>query len=245
MEKHLSGTKFELDLVKALQNFIPEHMEDCLNDPELKYKDYGTEYKKKTKLIVKFFANISVVLKDLDLTLNFLGKARSTILEHYPFLDSQETYFKYHYENYFIRLVTILDLVGKLGTLIYGLNLNLDQVSAYTFKDKVRKEGYEDVAKIIDKLIEKLSELKTERHKKLHIGEADIKSFNGTVIWEDINAITGSHTDAILKQYTDQKINEEVEILKRNTIELIDIVKEFLEESDTKLNEIITTANSS
>ena len=71
MEEYFSGTQFELELAKALQKFISNHMNKCLNNPELKYEDYRTESEKKLKLILKFYTNISVVLKDLDLTLNF------------------------------------------------------------------------------------------------------------------------------------------------------------------------------
>ena len=244
MEEYLSGTQFELELAKACQKLIPKYMKEYLNNPELEYEDYGTEAEKKLKLILRFYVNISVVLRDIDLTLKFLGKDRTAILEDYRFLCSQETYFKYHCENYFIRIITILDIIGKLGTLIYGFDLDLDKVSAYIFKDKVRKDGYDNIARIIDKLINKLAKIKAERHKKLHTGEADIKPFNGIPIWEDLNAIISSDTDDILKQYTDQKIKEEIDILTRSTIELIEIVKEFLEESNSKLNEIITTANS-
>ena len=165
-------------------------------------------------------------------------------MEHYRFLDSQETYSKYHYENYYIRLITILDIIGKLGTTLYGFNLDLDKVSAYTFKYKALKEGHEDIARIIDTLSDKLKKCKAERKKKLHKGEAEIKPFNGTVILEDIKPFIGSNKDEILTQYTDQKIKEEIEILTGNTFDLIEIVKEFLEESITKLNEIITTAKS-
>ena len=243
MEEHLSGTQFQFELAKALLKFVPRHMKDCLKNSDLNYKDYGTENEVKIKLILKLYSNISNVLRDIDLTFNFLEKERTDILKNYPFLDSQETYFKYHYENYFIRIITILDLLGKLGTIIYNLDLKLEKASAYTFKDKAKKEGYEKISEIAEKITEKLSELKTERHKKLHTGEADIKAFNGVVIWEDINAIIGVETDEILKEDTDEQIKEEIALLRKNTLELIELIKDFLEESNIELKEIITTAN--
>lgn len=243
MEEYLSGTQFELELTTALLKFVPKHMEECLKNPDLNYEDYGTENEIKIKLILKLYGNISVVLRDIDLTFQFLEKERSEILKHYTFLDSQETYFKYHYENYFIRIITVLDLLGKLGTVLYNLELNLEKVSAYTFKDKAKKEGFDEISVKVEKITEKLRELKTERHKKLHTGEADIKAFNGVVIWEDINAIIGSDTDEVLKEYTDEKIKEEIAILRKSTLELIDLTKEFLEESTNKLKEITTTAD--
>ncbi|RKE95226.1 Cthe_2314 family HEPN domain-containing protein [Ichthyenterobacterium magnum] len=239
MEEYLSGTQFELELAKASLKFVSKHLKECLENLDLVYEEYGTENEKKIKLILKLYGNISVVLRDIDLTFQFLEKERADIIKHYSFLDSQETYFKYHYENYFIRIITVLDLLGKIGTLLYDLDLNLEKVSAHTFKDKAKKEGFNEISSIAEKITEKLKELKTERHKKLHTGEADIKPFNGTVIWEDLNALIGSETDKVLIEYTDEKIKEEITILRKSTHELIDLIKEFLEESYTKLKEII------
>lgn len=244
MEEYLSGTQFETELANAIKKFIPKHMKECLNNPELKYEEYGTESEKKLKLILKYYTNLSIVLKDLDLTLKFLEKDRSSILENYKFLDSQETYFNYHYENYYIRIITILDIIGKIGTILYRFNLDLDKVSAHKFKDKALKENYEEIVKIIDKLTCFLNKFKNERHKKLHTGESSIKPFNGTVIWEDLNVKIDFDTDEILKQHTDQKIKEEIENLRGNTIELIEVVKEFFEESNKKLKEIIIDTKS-
>lgn len=243
MKEFLAGTQFEHELVKALQTFIPNHMKDCLSNLELDYESYGTEVEKKLKLIFKNYYKIRIVLTDIGLTLNFLKKERSQIIEHYPFLHDQEAYFTYHYENYFIRLVTMLDLIGKLGTLLYDLDLPLEKVSAYTMKDKAQSKGYTDLVNITKKMINGMSDLKVERHKKLHTGEADIKIFNGIVIWEDLDAITGLNTDQILIKDSDEKIKEKIETLETSTVEFINIVKEFLEESNTKLKEIITSAN--
>jgi len=243
MEEHLSGTEFEAELAKAMVKIVPAHLKACMENKVLDYDSYGTDNEKTLKLILKYFANIRSVLRDIDLSLNFLGKKRDVILSDYFFLESQGEYYKYHYENYYIRLSTLLDLIGKLGTLLYDLDLDLNKVSAYIFKDKAKKEGHENVSNIVDRLVEKFVELKTERHKKLHSGKADIEPFNEVVIWEDINSIIGSDTDEIQKHYTDEKINEEIQLLKTNTTEIIDIVKEFLEEAKSKLREKITTAN--
>lgn len=245
MEEYLSGTQFEFELINALLSFAPRHMEECLKQTDLNYENYGTDNEIKLKQILKFYSNIRVVLRDIDLIFNFLAKDRSNILKHYPFLDSQETYFKYHYENYFIRIITILDLLGKLGTVLYGLDLNLEKVSAYTFKDKANQKGYDTITEIVTKITEKLNELKSERNKKLHTGETDIRPFNGIAIWEDLNANIGAETSEALKEYTDKKIRDEITNLRKSTLEIIDFIKEFLEESNIKLKEITTANNGS
>jgi hypothetical protein len=243
MDTYLAGTQFEIDLAEALGKFLPRHMELCLAKPELKFDEYGTDTEKKLKLIWKFYGNIRVVFRDIDLTLKFLERERSNILRDYPFLKSQETYYTYHYENYVIRATTILDVIGKLGALIYGLELDFAKVSAHTFKDKARREGYKEISKITEKIIAKLVDIKLKRNDKLHTGEADISLFQGTVIWEDLNAIIGYETTAVLQEHTDLEITKEISMLKNSTIELIDLIKEFLKESHIKLSPTTTNDN--
>ncbi len=241
LEQHLEGTQFELELAKALQKFIPEHLNQTLHNSEINYKEYGNPVEKKLKQILHYFSSLYKVLNDLDYTFIFLKKDRNLILDNYPELENQKAYYNYHFENYYIRLVTLGDILGRLGTLVYQLDLELKKSSAYVFKDKVKKEGYVNISVITDRLIQKLEILKEERHKKLHTGVSDIEPLDGIVIWEDLNKIIGDDTDPLLKEYTDTQILENIEKLKNDTIEIVDLIKEFLVESTTKLNELINT----
>ncbi len=241
LKEHLTGTQFELELANALLQFVPKHMQECLNNPELKYSKYGTERELKLKEILRYYTNFYTVLNDLELAIQFLNKERKLILVHYPKLESQEAYYNYHYENYFIRMATFNDILGRLGTLTYSLEIKLEKSSAYIFKDKARQEGYDEISTITERLINKIDQLKQERHKKLHIGEADIKLLNGIVIWEDLMARIGSETDEILQEQTNNEIEAEIEKLINETIEIVKIIKEFLESSTKKLKEIINT----
>ena len=45
----------------------------------------------------------------------FLKKDRALILVHYPGFENLKEYYKYHFENFYIRLSTLTDLIGKLG----------------------------------------------------------------------------------------------------------------------------------
>lgn len=240
MENKLEGTEFESELVKGLLNFVPDHMQKALADHSIDYYDLGTEKEQKLKIILHYFSSIYSVLSDLSTTIMFLKKDRTLILEHYPKFENQKEYYTYHFENYYIRLLTLPDIIGKLGVLVYSLDIDLEKSNAYNFKDKARKEGFEKISVITEKLIEKVNELKKERHKKLHTGVADIETLNGVVIWSDINKLIGEqNTDEILEDLTDLKIKEEIEEIQNTITETVEIIKEFLEESTTKLKEII------
>ncbi|WP_066835268.1 Cthe_2314 family HEPN domain-containing protein [Rufibacter ruber] len=243
LEEHFEGTKFEYDLAKALLTFVPRQFEEALKDSSLEYEKMGTYKERKLKTILHYFTNFYTVLQDLELTLLFLRKERALILEHYSAIESQKTYYNYHFENYFIRLVTLGDIVARLGSTVYGLNIDLKKLSIYNFKDKIKKEGYYDIAVITDKLIQSLDKLKKERNNKLHSGKADIDLLSGTVIWEDYNKIIGSLTTSSLKNYTDMQVKKAIKNLHKESIAILDIIKELLEKSTDKLNEIIKSTN--
>lgn len=240
LEKALEETQFEKDLLTALLKFVPKHFKEVLDDSNLDYKNYGTETEIKLKMILDHFSNLYTVLGDLDFTTIFLNKKRDLILEHYPEFESHKKYYNYHFENYYIRLVTLSDIIGRLGNLIYEFDIDAKKASAYVFKDKAKKEGYLEISRHTNRLIEKLELLKEERHKKLHTGEADIEAFENVVFWEDLNKIMGLETESILKEHTDKEVLKEMQNLEERTLEIVDIVKDFLEESNNKLKDIIS-----
>ena len=55
MEKKLEGTAFELELVKGLLSFVPDHMKAVIADHSIDYNDFGTEKERKLKTILHFF----------------------------------------------------------------------------------------------------------------------------------------------------------------------------------------------
>ena len=136
--------------------------------------------------------------------------------------------------------MTLSDIIGRLGILLYSLDIKLDNGSAFNFKDNARKKGFENIAIITEKLIEKFSLLKPEKHKKIHNGIAEIETLNGVVFWSDINKQIGeSKTDKILEEHTDTIINEKISSIEEKITEIVIIIKMFLEESLTKLRENI------
>jgi hypothetical protein len=238
LAKFLDGTTFEVELLKSLQKFVPRHIEDALNNTHIKYEEYGSEYEKRLKQILQHYGSIYSVLNDLDLTFYFLSKERHLILKHYPDLENQKDYYSYHFENYYIRLVTLSDILGRLGVLIYDLKIDLKS-SAYIFKDKARKEGFEKISLITEKIIGSIKHLKNERHSKLHTGEAEINLLEGIVIWEELNKMVGADTPQILIEYTDEQIKDKVLAIKNSTIDIINLIRDFLEELALKFKENI------
>lgn len=204
-EKYQSE-KFHVLLITALKEFISDHIGSAMKDKNVDYETYGSPKQVKLKLIVQLSGRISTVLGDLNRTFIFVSKDRKLIKEHYSELETQEEYYDYHLENFYIRLATLLDVIGKLGNEIYDLGLKKDKISTYVFKDKAKSEGFEKISKVTGDLIEKIDEYRKARHSKLHTGESKFKIFRKIVIWEDLMKMIDSEVDPILTEHTDEEI---------------------------------------
>ena len=231
--------KFHKVLVIEVQKFFKEHFEAAMGGKGIDYETYGSPKQVKLKLIVQLSGRISTVLDDLDRTFIFLAKDRKLITEHYTDLETQEEYYDYHLENFYIRLSTLLDVIGKLGNEVYDLGLIKDKVSAFVFKDKAKSEGFVKISQITGDLIEKIDEYRQARHSKLHTGESEFKIFRRIVIWEDLMKMIDSDVDPILSDYTDEEIKQQLTELKEFTIEVIQLIEFFMDEAASKLEEFI------
>tara|TARA_A100000171_G_scaffold43727_1_gene45970 strand:- start:538 stop:1278 length:741 start_codon:yes stop_codon:yes gene_type:complete len=239
VSENYQGEKFHVLLITAVQKFLKEHMDAAMKSKEVDYETYGSPKQVKLKFIVQLAGRIGTVLGDLDRTFIFLAKDRKLINEHYPDLETQEEYYDYHLENFYIRLATLLDVIGKLGNEVYDLGLKKDKVSAYVFKDKSKSEGFDKISRITEDLIEKIDEYRKARHSKLHTGESEFKIFRKIVIWEDLMKMIKSEVDPILSEHTDEEIKKQLDELKEFTLEVIQLIENFMNEASLKLEEYI------
>lgn len=235
ISEYYQGEKFYILLVTAVQKFLHKHMDAAMKSKEVDYEMYGSPKQVKLKLIVQLVGRISTVLGDLDRTFIFLAKDRKLINVHYTDLKTQEEYYDYHLENFYIRLATLLDVIGKIGNEVYDLGLKQDKVSAYVFKDKAKSEGFEKISQITEELIVKIDEYRKARHSKLHTGESEFKIFRKIVIWDDLMKMIKSEVDPILGDHTDNEINKQIGALKDFTIEIIQLIEAFMDEAAEKL----------
>lgn len=239
VSENYQSRKFHIVLLSSVQNFFKEHFDAAMESNDIDYETYGSPKQVKLKLIVQLSGRIGTVLDDLDRTFIFLSKDRKLITEHYSELEYQEDYYNYHLENFYIRLATLLDVIGKLGNEVYTLGLVKEKISAHIFRDKAKKEGYDKISKITEDLISKVDEYRKARHSKLHTGESDFQIFRKIVIWEDLMKKIDDNTDPILTEYTDKEIKEQLKELREFTIGVIQLIESFMDEASSKLEEFI------
>jgi len=237
-KEHLSKNSFESELVKILLPIVANHMKIAIDNRDVDYEILGSEKEQHLKRIQKHYGYLNTVISDLDLVKEFLSiEDRRQIRINYPNIESQEEYYKYHFENYIIRLVTLSDIVGKMGNEIYGTGISPKRCNGYSFKKKIQSDNPK-VAIIVEKLLLKIKEIKDKRHQKLHVGETDVSQLNTIVFWDELQEIIGSEKDPILDKLTDKNIKEEINMLDKEIKEVIDIIKEFLEEAKMKIIDI-------
>lgn len=231
--------KFDIILINAVKVFLEEHIDAALKSDDINYKAFGTPKQVKLKILVQLSGRIGVVLDDIDKTFIFLEKDRKLITRHYSKLEYQEEYYNYHLENYYIRLVSLLDILGRLGNELYSLGLKNEKVSAHTFKERAKKYGHNKISEITAELITKINDFRVARHTKLHTGESDFKIFKNIVIWEDLMKNIGSDVEPLLREYTDKDIKQQLSDLKDFTFEIIQLIESFMNEAALKLEEYV------
>lgn len=234
----LVETQFETAFLEVLVPVTSKHVRICLDNLEIDYDSLGDEKEKKLKAIGHIYGLLQTTISDLELVLIFLRiEDRKGINQAFPKLESQEQYFKYHLENFIIRIITITDIVGKLGNAIYETGLSKERCSGYTFRDKI-KSIEPTCANIIEELLISTTELKDKRHRKLNTGESKIGYLDGIVFWGEISKIIKSDANTILEELTDRNIKAEINSLEKDLRHIIDLVVKFTDYTTDKFKEL-------
>ncbi|RTY85830.1 Cthe_2314 family HEPN domain-containing protein [Flavobacterium sp. GT3R68] len=182
----------------------------------------------------KFIAMQNAV-EDIDIVFTFLQVDRNKILELHPNLNTQENYYKYHFENFIIRTYTIIDSLGKLGDSLYKTEIK--DCNCYKLKEKIKNE-YPEIALSLENILTYSDENKTRRHTKIHSGEIEISEVRNIPFWEDYADVLPEIFDLknpILLSMTNEKIEQMIAELKSYVVGLIEKINVFLDKSIDKI----------
>jgi hypothetical protein len=202
------------------------------------YYNTGTEAEIKLLQMAALHSGLISVLDDLELTLLFIkNHNRQKLKEMFPGIVDQESYFKYFYENYYIRIATIPDVLGKLGIKVYGLNIKERYSNGKSFiKDHHVKD--EPVALILSNIMLLINDLIARRHSKVHSGIADC-IFEGFAFMEDYNFLT-EEQKAPFNDWTDKDIESELtkmnDLLESVTFLIVDFLNKLHEVNSIHMN---------
>lgn len=220
----------------------PKILEDNIRIAIYEYENLFNEktYTEEQKLVKKIFniyTAIQNVVQDLEKTLIFLRIEYKKILEIYPNLDDKKSYYIYHFENYFIRINTITDLIGKIGNMICKTNIDDEKCNGYNFKEKV-KNVHSNIANAVEEILVYTKDLKLVRHKKIHTGKAEIENLKDIVLWSDLAKYTKDEYDSLLDDFTEIKLKEEIDRIENEIKELLKLTNQYFDLLEIEYNNL-------
>jgi len=236
------SSTFIRKLAIAAQPIYAAHMQIMKdNDYDLNFDELGTPKEKLIKGMINAIGSISNYFDDLYKTLDFLRVDKRKIQHLYPDTISSEIYYKYHYDNFVIRIMTSFDLCGKLGNVVYQLNIQERYANGYAFITHSDIRELEPAQKGAE-LSDFLENFKQQRHLKVHKGENPENRFDKIVYWDTINKIVspGEPTSEVLEDYTQEEINAAVDEVEQQINEASRYVVAFIDSMEPKQDEIIS-----
>ncbi|SRR5690606_1657012 len=177
--------------------------------------------------IYKRFNSLSDHVDELKRVIRFMQVNRSKISLLYNDDLFEEEYYRYHYENWVIRLVTIPDICGKIGNLVLNLGIPEKYCNGYKFQDH-DKVVSTDSSNSIRQLYKCIGSLMTDRHSKIHRGELPNNPTERILFFNDTNG-AGVEISETLHQFTDNQLIELNQIIEERTQKVIAIVVSFLD----------------
>jgi hypothetical protein len=100
--------------------------------------------------------------------------------------------------------ISIADIIGKIGHIVFQTGIEDKHCNGYTFKDKI-KNTEALLSSKIEALLEHTKSIKKKRHKLLHEGDKDFTYFYSVVIFEDFTRDVDSD-EVNLPTYLRQKV---------------------------------------
>jgi hypothetical protein len=163
--------------------------------------------------------------------MTFLKVDKSKIFRLYKDDLEIDDYYKYHYDNFVIRIVTSIDVCGKIGNLLYDLKIpeKYSNWHSFTVHPAVRDTL---PTKKLNEFSEFLDDFKSQRHKKVHQGQNPKNRFDKIIFWDAINKAIGKPKDThdkILDEHTNEQIEEAIEEIESVISETARHVFEFLD----------------
>lgn len=235
----ITENKFAKHLIGVTADITSSHVKLSLQNRSLNYDELGTANEKLIKKTFDYYYNLTVNVKDLEMVIAFLDiEDRNKIRKIYPKIEKQKDYYNYHVENFIIRIISIPDIIGKIGHVVFQTGIEDKHCNGYTFKDKI-KNTEALLSSKIETILDYTKSIKGKRHKLLHEGDKDFTYFYSVVIFEDFTRDMGSNEAILRKGLTEEALKREINIIKKELSDTVDMIVEILELMSDKLVETI------
>ena len=233
LANHINNSEFlRILLPESLQLTLRHRKEQKKNKiTHQSYYEYGNENEIYLKRITKELCDFQDYFFDLIQLPTYLSVEKEKIEGFYDGKIKQDEYYKYHYDNFIIRIFTSIDICSKIGNIV--LNLRIKESLCNWYKVANHKLVKETASSI--KLYEFsnfLKHLKDHRNIKIHKGLSLNNQFDDFVFWEEIykslnKDIENEHMDLLnklTKENIELKISEIVSVISVVMIHCFDFL---------------------
>ena len=238
---YLNSSPFIIKLLKAV---LPVYARDMRRataggKPENKVGD-NTLKETHLKEIMTSVGNLQSNFEDLEKVVKYLRLEKSKIALAYDGIIAVDDYYKYHYDNFVIRLLTSIDICGKIGVALFQLPIAERNANGYTFARNARIKGTEPAEKILV-FSDFLEDFKTHRHNKIHQGISLNNRFEKIVFWENIGKLLEdpSINTPALEAYNQEQILEAVNGIEEVISDAAKLSFEFLDSLEGELDKVL------
>lgn len=221
----LYSSDLATNLIELVRPILVAHLEQCKADKNLNYDNLGNDREKSLKKALTIYFNLGTTISDLEKVIVFLNLDKDEVSKVYPNL-SLEGYYNYHLENYVIRLNIIPDVLAKLGNVI--CQWGIPERNCYgTFIPNSPRIADENIKEKMTLLLSRISSTRLIRNKKVHTGYAEIDYLGRSLCW-DILPTLGIPLTPILKEYSNKKKNEEINLICNEITDILEVVVDIL-----------------
>lgn len=220
----LNNSEFAKTLLSATYPLFLRHMkeiDDVNTDVEL--HNYGTKTEVQLKAIHTKLGLILSYFDDLQMATKFLSVDREKIQLLHSDNIEQEDYYKYHYDNFLTRIVTSIDICGKIGNEVYDLKIEDRYCNWSAFANHSSMKDSVPSKKTID-FSKYLETLRKYRHEKVHFGTTKYNHFSGLIFWNDFNNAIKLNIDERTRQFLEERTEKELNIRLTEIEEIIETV---------------------
>jgi hypothetical protein len=236
----MNSSRFVRTLMIATSPIYARHIKELsTNRFQDDFLSYGTTKEVHLKTIAAQLGSFQHYFEDLEKSLIFLNVEKRKIVTLYSKAIRAEEYFKYHYDNFVVRVVTSMDICGKIGDTICELGIPVRYQNAFSYINHPEVKN-SDSAVVLNDLATYLEHLRTQRHSKVHGGQNESNRFDTVLFIEDLNEALGTEEpDNVLDEYGKEQIREANKEIEDVILKVAGHVIKFLDSLTVKLSEII------
>ena len=107
-----------------------------------------------------------------------------------------------------------------MGNIICKTEIDEEKCNGYNFKEAIKKIN-QDISNSVEKILVFTKDLKIIRHEKIHTGKTEIGNLKDIVLWSDLAKYTKDEYDSLLDDFTEIRLNEEIEKLEKEIEKLL------------------------